>query len=111
MRKSINIGGKDIEMLANGLTPVAYKRVFKKDFLAETQKEDMDMTVFQELAFIMAMQCEKTDKEMMTGLTEEDYWTWLGGFGSMDIINEVDKVFAIFKASEKTASVPKKKPH
>jgi hypothetical protein len=109
MRRTINIGGKDIDMVANGLTPVIYKRIFRRDFLAETQKEDLDLTIFQELGFVMAMQSEKPMKELMEGLTIENYYEWLEGFGAMDIISKVNEIFAVYQAQNRPTSIPKKK--
>ena len=58
MRGTITFGDKPVELVANGATPVLYKRVFRRDFLNSANKAD-DMDIYVELAFIMAKQAEK----------------------------------------------------
>ena len=55
MRGTITFGDKPTELVANGATPVLYKRVFRRDFLNSANKAD-DMDIYVELAFIMAKQ-------------------------------------------------------
>ena len=69
MRGTVQIGDKAIDMVANGATPFIYKRVFRRDFLATTQTEDMN--VYSELAFVMAMQAEKPMSELLNNLTAD----------------------------------------
>lgn len=108
MRGVINIGGKDIEMVANGATPFLYKRVFRRDFLATTQTDDMD--VYTELGFIMAKQAEGAPTtDLLNSLKIEDFYEWISGFEAMDVINHVADIFAIYQGQTKTTSTSKKK--
>lgn len=109
MRRTLTIGEYDVDMVANGMTPVIYKRIFRKDFLVESQKKDTDMTLFQELGFVMAMQAQKPVKELMEGLTESDYWEWLEKFGALDVLNSVDKIFELYANQTVSTSTAKKK--
>ena len=76
MRGTIDFGGKSVELVANGATPVLYKRVFRRDFLSSANKAD-DMDVYVELAFIMAKQAEKPMAELINSLKYEDYLEWI----------------------------------
>lgn len=107
MRGTIKIGDRDVEMVANGATPFIFKRVFRKDFLAETQKEDMD--VYAELAFVMSQQAEKPMTELLNSLKIEDFYEWIEGFEAMDIVTVAPDIFEIYQGQAKSSSASKKK--
>ena len=108
MRGTIDFGGKPVELVANGATPVLYKRVFRRDFLSSANKAD-DMDVYVELAFIMAKQAEKPMAELINSLKYEDYLEWVEGFGAMDIVEKVSDIFALYQGQAVQTSVSKKK--
>lgn len=108
MRGTIDFGGKPTELVANGATPVLYKRVFRRDFLNSANKAD-DMDIYVELAFIMAKQAEKPMSELINGLKYEDYLEWVQDFEAMDIISKVTDVFALYHGQAVQTSVSKKK--
>ena len=108
MRGTINFGGKPVELVANGATPVLYKRVFRRDFLSSANKAD-DMDVYVELAFVMAKQAEKPLSELINSLKYEDYLEWVEGFGAMDIVEKVTDIFALYQGQAMQTSVSKKK--
>lgn len=111
MKGTVKIGNKNVEMFANAFTPVLYKRIFHKDFLMESQKKDMDMTIFQELAFVMAKQATATNaKELMNGLTVDDYYEWLADFEAMEIMESVNDIFALYHSQTRSTSRSKKNP-
>lgn len=107
MRGTIRIGTKDVDMVANGATPFIYKRVFRRDFLATTQTEDMD--VYTELAFIMAQQAEKPMSGLLNNLTKDDFYEWVVQFDAMDIVTVAADIFALYQGQAKSTSVSKKK--
>lgn len=107
MRGTIDFGGKPTELVANGATPVLYKRVFRRDFLNSANKAD-DMDIYVELAFIMAKQAEKPLSELINGLKYEDYLGWVQDFEAMDIISKVTDVFALYQGQAVQTSVSKK---
>ena len=107
MRGTVHIGDKDVEMVANGATPFIYKRVFRRDFLAATQTDDM--TVYTELAFIMSQQVEKPMSELLKNLTVDDFYAWVEGFEAMDIVNKAAEIFAIYQGQANPSSTSKKK--
>jgi Uri superfamily endonuclease len=108
MRGTIEFGGKPVELVANGATPVLYKRVFRSDFLNSANKAD-DMDIYVELAFIMAKQAEKPMAELINSLKYEDYLEWVEGFGAMDIVEKVTDIFALYQGQAVQTSVSKKK--
>ena len=108
MRGTIDFGGKPVELVANGATPVLYKRVFRRDFLSSANKAD-DMDVYVELAFIMAKQAEKPLSELINGLKYEDYLEWVQDFEAMDIITKVTDIFSLYQGQAMQTSVSKKK--
>ena len=111
MKGTVKIGDKNVEMVANALTPVLYKRVFRKDFLLESQKKDIDMTIFQELAFVMASQAQIIRaKQLMTEQRVESYYEWLEGFEEMEIMEAVNDIFALYHSQTKVSSRSKKNP-
>ena len=108
MRGTIDFGDKPVELVANGATPVLYKRVFRRDFLSSANKAD-DMDVYVELAFIMAKQAEKPLSELINGLKYEDYLEWVQDFEAMDIITKVTDIFSLYQGQAVQTSVSKKK--
>ena len=108
MRGTIDFGGKSVELVANGATPVLYKRVFRRDFLSSANKAD-DMDVYVELAFIMAKQAEKPMAELINSLKYEDYLEWIESFGAMDVVEKVSDIFALYQGQAMQTSKAKKK--
>lgn len=111
MKGTVKIGNKNVDMVANALTPVLYKKIFRKDFLVESQKKDMDLTIFQELAFVMASQAQIVSaKQLMTELNVESYYSWLEEFEAMEIMEAVNDIFALYHSQTKVSSTSKKNP-
>ena len=108
MRGTITFGKTPVELVANGATPVLYKRVFRRDFLSSANKAD-DMDIYVELAFIMAKQAEKPMAELINSLKYEDYLEWVEGFGAMDVVEKVTDIFALYQGQAMQTSVTKKK--
>lgn len=112
MKGNIKIGEHDVEMLANGLTPVLYRRIFHKDFLMESQNAEADLTIFQELGFVMARQAEEgvSTKDLMD-TSIDAYYEWLQQYEAMDVINSIDDIVRLYSAQSKSTSAAKKKRH
>lgn len=111
MRGTIAFGDRKVDMVANGATPFIYKKVFRRDFLASTQKKDdeINFDIYTELAFVMAMQAEKPMAELVNGLTYDDFLEWVTSFEAMDMVNHAAEIFALYQAQAEGSSVPKKK--
>lgn len=110
MRGTVKLGNKNVEMDANAFTPVLFRKVFKKDFIKESQKEDVDITIFQELGFIMASQAKELSIKELTELTVESYYEWLMEYEALDIMQAVNDIFSLYSAQTKTTSRSKKNP-
>ena len=107
MRGTIIFGEKPVELVANGATPVLYKRVFRRDFLNSANKAD-DMDIYVELAFVMAKQAEKPLSELINSLKYEDYLEWIQDFEAMAIIEKVADIFALYQGQTTQTSKSKK---
>lgn len=113
MYKEIQIGDKTVSFLSNGVTPLFYKQLFKKDLL-QTLKGNGEWTIvgdhIPELAFIMAMQAKEgmTAADMMK-LTYEAYIEWLSQFEPLDITMHGGEITAVYIADSIPSAVPKKK--
>jgi hypothetical protein len=108
MRGTIKIGDKNLEMVANGATPFIYKRVFRRDFLATTQTDDLN--VYSELAYVMTMQAGgKPMSELLNTLTVDDFYEWVADFEAMDLITAAGDIFALYQGQSQPSSTSKKK--
>ena len=106
MKKTIKIGSKDVEMVANAASPFIYRQIFKKDFFQETQKDAADVNIFVEMGFVMALQAKKSTTELMKTPVDE-FYTWLEQFDQMDMIEVLPQIGEFYTGQEKTTTVPK----
>lgn len=108
----VNIGGKDVPMNANGMTPIRYRQVFGENilpyFMGKTSEEDAAEMVGR-LAYIMARSADGTN---MSTLNQEDYFSWLEGFGAMDFFEPqtVSEIMDIYQKNGETKTELKKNP-
>lgn len=107
MRKTVNIGGKDTELVANAASPYLYKMIFKEDFLKKLQEQEPDLDILQKMAFVMAKQAEITNMTKLAELSTDDYLEWLLQFEPMDIYNASDDIMALYMGQSRGTSVPK----
>lgn len=105
MVKTIKIDDKEIKLTANAATPFRFRQMFKKDLFQilgnEEKAEAEGVETISELAFIMAKQAEGAD---MSKLAEDEFYTWLEGFGPMAFIENAEEILGIYTASEKTTT-------
>lgn len=112
MVKTIKIGQYDIDMKCSGLTPKIYRATFGKDIIVELtnlQKyikpdgtftgEDFDVSVFENLAYIMAKQAGE----------QATFEEWLDKFEATDIYSAMDAILTLWLSSNTTTSTAKKK--
>lgn len=109
MRRTINIGGKDVEMVANAASPYLFKEIFHLDFLKEAQAKQPDVSLFEKMGFVMAKQAEGLKLGDLLKLGAEDYVTWLMQFEPMDVITAAGDISNLYMGQEATTSVPKRK--
>lgn len=108
MERNVTIDGREYRLVANGATPRIYRGMFRSDvFKAMTHSlmdngEVSDTEVFENLAFVMAMQ----GGSVSTGAKIED---WLGGMSSPTAIMEaVPDILSLWTDEAATTSVGKK---
>lgn len=107
MYKTVTIGGKQVEMLANAATPYRYSQVFHDDFMQEITTDVTDAkatNLFTRLGYIMAMQAAKSD---MAKLNVESFIAWLEQFGPQDVVEALQDIAAVYSGTAGTESDPK----
>ena len=113
--KTIVIGGREIPMLRNALSPVIYRRIFHKDSLSQTAKLDKSkdpggdaVSLYEEIAFVMAMQAAK-ELEELKRVTEDDFFEWLSQFDDPYAIpRALEEIVNYYNEQELTTSIAKK---
>lgn len=107
MFKTVMIEGKELELLANAATPFRFKQVFHKDLFAvftnAEKAEEEGFEAVTELAYIMARQAEKAD---MNKLNEDDFMSWLEGFGSMAFAEAAEDILNVYTDSAVSSANP-----
>ena len=101
--KDIKIGEKIICFGASGDTPRQYRLMFGADLftqLAAISDENPDMTVVEQLAYVMA-------KKMNPDIPAID--EWLDEFDPMDIYKAAPDLIRLWAKNNQTASRSKKK--
>lgn len=107
MTDIIKIGDLDVGMTATGSSIKIYRSIFNRDFLTETQQDPVDQSIYQDMAFIMAMQHEYGPIEAEKK-TREDYFNWCDQFTPMDLYNAVPAVISLWAKTAASTSIPKK---
>ena len=106
----VQIGGKDIEMVANAASPYRFKQIFREDFLKraiETNGNDAEsVDLFVKMGFIMAKQAEKAD---FSKINEDTFLAWLEDFEPSDAQMAAGEIANIYMGNTETKSTPKKK--
>lgn len=108
MEKIIQIDGKDMNMAANGATPLVYRTIFGQDVFADLQSAvdgDVlkDQSVIERLAYVMGRQGGSIDKET----TLEGWLSTLND--PMALIMAAGDVMTLWTGNRKTLSTSKKK--
>lgn len=120
MEKIIEVGGKQVKFRATGATPIHYRNLFRRDFLAEMQKlveekEAIDagdskqysitsLESFENIAYIMARSGAGNPSDFPP--TPED---WLDGFDMFNIYEVLPQIIELWGINQKTLSERKKK--
>lgn len=108
MKQTIKIGEKSVQMEANALTPIKYKKAFGDDVfkgMTQLKKASGDPSKFDSefmfrIAYIMAVQ---------GGSKACGFEEWLSMFEFMDIYAALPQIASLWGSSIKTTSTPKKK--
>jgi hypothetical protein len=106
MTDTIIIGTTEVGMSATGSSLLRFRKIFGRDFLAETQKKEVDPALYTQMGYIMAMAYDGAD---MNKLTEDGFMEWADQFAPMDLINAVGDILVLWSKSQKPTVTPKKK--
>lgn len=113
MMKTVTVGEKELNLLANAATPIRYKMVFGSDLMVEfnqlnTGKKDGGemLEITTQLAFIMNRQAECEKKEL-SSLSRDSYVEWLEDFGAMDFVNASEAIINTYLGTTGTTSKSK----
>lgn len=131
MLREIKINDQTISMASNAFTPILYRQIFKKDFLREitslrklkgkktTEMTDSEvnettdkLSLFTELAFVMAKQAELKQADKLVALTMMNYYEWLEGFEASDFRDPkiMGQIIALWQGNAKDQDVEAKNP-
>lgn len=114
--KHIEIGGKPCVFMASALTPRLYRKKFGRDLIvdmkvlsdrfktissSDEQFSIMDLTIFENLAYIMAKQA---DPGLPDSIDE-----WLDGFETFDIYEVFPELMDLWKLNRAGIATSKKK--
>lgn len=116
MYKSVNIGEKVVNLLANAATPVRYKMVFRQDLMVELNqinkatRDDAEVTdIISRLAYVMARQADSKDENFDMGKANaDDYIDWLEEFGPTDFLRASEAIIELYFGDMRGNSKPKK---
>lgn len=118
MLSSINIGGKELQLIANAATPYLYKQTFNKDIMKifasvtadSNLEEQAELTsVIPEIAYVMAKQAEGLKPSEFMKLKEDDFLEWLYDFSAMDFNVHAGEIMEVYMNTQKTSVNSKKK--
>lgn len=106
MFKTMEIGGKELELAANAATPFRFKQVFHKDLFSvlgnEERAAEEGVETITQLAYIMTKQAEKAD---MNKLSEDGFIQWLEDFPPMAFVDSAEEILnAYMDQTEGTAT-------
>lgn len=131
MLREIKINDQTISMASNAFTPILYRQIFKKDFLREivslrklkgkktTEMTDSEvsettdkLSLFTELAFVMAKQAELKQADKLVALTMMNYYEWLEEFEASDFKDPkiMSQIIALWQGNAKDQDVEAKNP-
>ena len=114
MEKLVTIGGREFRMRASTLIPKLYRFRFNRDCIsdlkrlhdklknAENEFDAMDLTIFENLAWLM---CRSADKSI-----PDDPDEWLDSIdGAFSIYEALPQIMELWEAGNATTSAPVKK--
>lgn len=110
MTKEIDVNGKKITLTSNGLTPIVFKMLFKKDIIKQITGSDDGITVATdnapELGFVMNMQALGVDPMK---LTMAQFYEWLTQFEPLDLTVSAMDIINVYLSDSVPDEEPKKK--
>lgn len=131
MKKNIRVGGTEVPCVANAFTPILYRQVFRRDFMAEmqsfaklkgktvTEYTDEDKALafdrkesFAALAFVMKEQATDKKTSELVKLSQIDYYEWLSQFEPMafDDVTTITDILNLWRGNAEDKKVDAKNP-
>lgn len=116
MKKDIQIGDKILTMEATAGTPRRYRMMFHRDLMADMSRlekqykknkdteeefDALDLTIFENVAFLMAKQAGS--------ISDNAIETWLDSFDMFDIYNVLPQILVLWGLENETQIENKKK--
>lgn len=113
--KTIVMDGKEVALIRNALSPIVYRRIFHKDYIAQMSNMEKSKDIswdivelYTEMTFVMAMQASKQPEELKK-LSEEDYFVWLSQFEDPYAVSRVlEEIVNYYNEQELATSTAKK---
>lgn len=118
MLSSVNIGGKELQLLANAATPYLFKQTFKADlmkmFVGVSADSDIEeqigiTSILPQMAFIMSKQADGLKPSEFMKLKEDDFYDWLVDYEAMDFAVNASPIIEAYMGNQMTTSNAKKK--
>lgn len=107
MFKTMEIGGKELELVANAATPFRFKQVFHKDLFSvlgnEERAAEEGVETITQLAYVMTKQAEKTD---MNKLSEDGFIDWLEDFPPMAFVDSAEEILNAYMDQTQGTATP-----
>ncbi len=117
--EQLKIDGKELNCVANAITPMLFRMIFKKDFLVElsffiqykdkeiTSEEDMTAMLaksdsISKMLFVMNKQASESDTQKLMNTDLADYYNWLASF-SMLTFMKIENLVSIVNVWKKNA--------
>lgn len=111
MYRVVNIGAKEVPMLAVASVDDYYKTLFRDDplnVLTSKSSGDGDKTRLAfGMGFIMAKKAEMLPRNKMKSLTYDEYLDWLDQFAYGDFLAAVPEILKVY-TEQKKPTVPEK---
>lgn len=107
MFKTMEIGGKELELVANAATPFRFKQVFHKDLFSilgnEERAAEEGVETITQLAYVMTKQAEKAD---MNKLSEDGFIDWLEEFPPMAFVDSAEEILNAYMDQTQGTATP-----
>lgn len=121
MYKIINIGEKQVPVLATASTNVYFKHIFGDDPIVIQSSDAYDtsqrISFAHRLAFVIARQAQAQDdvnagkaasiRDAMQGVSEDDYIDWLDGIDFSDLQEALGDVMEVYAGAKATSKAKK----
>ena len=106
MYGKVQIGNREVELVANAASPYRFRQVFKADFLRLALEIDdtSSIDLFIKMGFIMAKQAEKAD---FAKINEDTFFEWLEEFEPQDVQLAASDIANVYAGNAETDASPK----